>query len=239
MIPSKHWFPGSLQERAAWFQNFATQFAAVAVSLGFVAADATAVTNDNAIVQFLAGVATELDAYKDAVRQYRIIITEGDIGNPTPAFPANPAFTLPAPAVATGIFERLDNLVKRIRVAPAYTAEIGALLGITQEATAGGPGSGIPEAELKPVIKASESVGGYAFTVDVTRLGMPAYKVQIQRQGASTWQDVAFATSNPCPVTVTSTTPGQPERIYVRAQLMKNNAPVGIPSDPTYVTVNP
>ena len=39
-------------------------------------------------------------------------------------------------------------------------------------------------------------------------------------------------------VTVTPTTPGQPERIQVRAILSKNNQDVGIPSDATYVTVN-
>lgn len=214
--------------------EFATQFAGVATSLAFVAADATAVTNDNAILQFLGTTVTQLDAFRDAVRQYRIIITEGGIGVPTPAFPPNPAFTLPSPAVATGIVERLDNLVKRIRVAPAYTDETGALLGIISL-----PGPLLPEQDLKPVIKASESVSGYSFSVDVTRLGMPAYKVQIQRHGTTTWQDIAFATSNPCPVTVTPTTPGQPERLYVRAHLMKNNQTVGLPSDPTYVTVNP
>ena len=61
--------------------------------------------------------------------QYRKIITEGDIGDPTPEFPANPAFALPV-VQPTGIFERLNNLVERIRVAPNYTAETGALLGI-------------------------------------------------------------------------------------------------------------
>lgn len=89
------------------------------------------------------------------------------------------------------------------------------------------------------MIKAGLSAQDYKFTVDVTRLGMPAYKVEIQRQGGVNWTDAAFATTNPCEVTVTPTTPDQPERIYVRAQLMKNNEPVGIPSDPTYVTINP
>lgn len=234
MIPSHNWFPRTLQGRAAWFDNFAQQFNAVGLSLGFTAGEITVVLNDNAIVQFLADVATEIDAFTEAVRQYRIIITENAIGEPTPAFPANPAFVLPAPAVATGIFERLDDLVKRIRVAPAYTSEIGALLGIIPS-----PKSTKAPDELKPVIKASDSDGGYSFTVDVTRLDMPAYKVQIQRQGLAAWQDVAFATKNPCNVVVTPTTPGQPERILVRAILMKNNEQVGLPSDPTYVTINP
>lgn len=234
MIPSRAWFPQSLQERAAWFDNFKTQFASVSVNLGFTAADVTAVTDDNAAFQFLAQTAVSLDAYKEAVRQYRIILTEGNIGDPDPAFPPNPTFNPPLPGVATGIFERLDDLVKRIRVAPNYTAETGALLGIIPKK----PDS-ISPVDLKPAIKAGESVGGYKFDVNVTRLGMEAFKVQIQKNGNAAWSDAAFATNNPVEVTITPTTPGQPERILVRAILLQKNQPVGQPSDPTYVTVNP
>ena len=67
---------------------------------------------------------------------------------------------------------------------------------------------------------------------------MPGYKIQIQRNGQNTWQDVAFADSNPCEVTITPTTLGESERILVRAILIRKNEPVGEPSDPTYVTVN-
>ena len=232
MIPSKNWFPQGLEERAAWFSNFATQFQDIAVSLGFVAADSTAVMNDNLLVQNLLEVQMLLDAYKDAVRQYRIVITEGSIGEPTPAFPPPLSYGIPNPAITTGIFERLDNIVKRIRVAPAYTPEVGALLGII-------PSSPTPPAELKPVIKASDSLGDYQYEVNVTRLGMPAFKVQIQRGGSMTWEDAGFATNNPATLSITPTTPDQPERIMVRAILLKNNEPVGQPSDPTYVTVNP
>jgi len=47
MIPSSRWFPTNLADRALWYENFATQFAAVAVSLGFTANDAASVNNDN------------------------------------------------------------------------------------------------------------------------------------------------------------------------------------------------
>ena len=114
--------------------------------------------------------------------------------------------------VPRGLFERLDSIVKRARVTPAYTEEIGALLGIIPTS----PSRPLPE-DLKPAIVASASFNDYKFDVNVTRLGMTAYKVQIQRSGASTWQDVAFATNNPSQVTVTPTTPGEPERVLVRA----------------------
>ena len=145
MIPSPRWFPTSLQDRAAWYQNFQTQFAAVAVSFGFTAGDISIVDKDNQIMQFLADTIVQLEAYKKAVGQFREIITEGDIGDPTPAFPANPAFALPVEQ-PTGIFERLVDLVERIKAAPAYTNETGALLGIIASA----PDSISPE-DVKPV----------------------------------------------------------------------------------------
>ncbi len=184
-------------------------------------------------MQFLASAETQLKAYQDAVRQYRILMTEGDVGDPTVAFPALPGYGTPT-GVPRGLFERLDSIVKRARVTPAYTEEIGALLGIIPTS----PSRPLPE-DLKPAIVASASFNDYKFDVNVTRLGMTAYKVQIQRSGASTWQDVAFATNNPSQVTVTPTTPGEPERVLVRAVLLDKNQPVGIPSDPTFVTVNP
>jgi len=110
MIPSNRWFPTTLAARGAWYANFATQFERIAVSLGFTAADITEVNNDNDVMQFVGQADTEVEAYEKAVRAYRKTVTEGDVGDATPDFPANPAFALPV-VVPTGIFERLDKLV--------------------------------------------------------------------------------------------------------------------------------
>lgn len=234
MIPSRTWFPGTLQDRAAWYDNFNTQVGGIGLTLGLTAGDITELGEDNGNIQAIASNTVGLEAYSDAMRQYRIIFTEGDIGDTIPDFPASPTFSVPTPSQPTGAFERLVKLVDRIRASAAYTDEIGALLGILPAST-----PVTPVEDLKPVLKASESVQDYKFTINVTRLGMPGYKVQIQRKGASTWEDVAFATSNPCEVTVAPSNGGDSERILVRAQLIDKNSPVGIPSDPTFVTINP
>jgi hypothetical protein len=235
-IPSRTWFDTNMADRAAWYQNFATNLATVGASLGLTAAEIASVEDDNTAMQDMAAAMVALDAYVSAVRQYRITVTEGNVGDPTPAFPAAIDPT-PSELRPTGIYQRLIELVERIRAAPAYTDEIGALLGIIPSPSV--PGPNIPDVDLKPVIKVSQSVGDYKFDVNVTRLGQDSFKIQIQRSGESTWTDAAFATKNPCHVTVTPTTPGQPERILVRAILLSGNDPVGIPSDPVYVTVNP
>ena len=235
MIPNRRWFPLSLQERAAWYKNFNNQIQTIGASLGLTVAELESVAKDDANLQFLASTAVQLESYAAAVRQYRVIFTEGAIGDRTPAFPADLSFAPPDPTVAAGAFERLDRLVKRIRVAPAYTSTTGALLGIIP--TTEGQSS---EADLKPSIKASESVGGYKFSVNVTRMGMTAFKIQIARTDEQNkWSHIAFATNNPVEVTVPPLVDRQPERILVRAVLLNKNEPVGWPSDTTYVTINP
>jgi hypothetical protein len=133
IIPSRTWFPQNLAARAAWFQYFSSQFATVGASLGFTPAEIAVVQDDNTCFQDLASGFVELEAFKDAVRQYRINVTERPVGDPTPAFPAAPAIT-PSELPSTGIFQRLIELVDRIRAATAYTDEIGALLGIMPSA---------------------------------------------------------------------------------------------------------
>src|SRR5690242_2328788 len=90
MIPSRSWFASSLQERAAWFQNYADQMSAIGAGMGFTVAEIAQVQDDNACIQSLAAIAVELDAYVAAVRQYRITVTEGAVGDATPAFPTPP-----------------------------------------------------------------------------------------------------------------------------------------------------
>ncbi|HEX9961410.1 MAG TPA: hypothetical protein VGB00_10790 [Pyrinomonadaceae bacterium] len=233
MVPSKRWFPFSLAERAAWFQNFAEQFAAIAVSLGFTAADVAKVNDDNAMMQFLAGLKNTLKAIDDAVRKFRDIVTEGDIGDAPPQFPV---WELPEPpvTVVTGIFERLDRLVDKIRAADNYTDEIGALLGILPS-----KGDSIADGELKAMAKVAPAFSAYTFSVTTSKMGADGFKVQIRRAGSETWTDAAFGTSSPLAVTIQPTTPGQPEQIQARVILLRKNTPAGQPSDAVSITVNP
>jgi hypothetical protein len=232
MIPSFRWFPYGLQERAAWYQNFSTQFSAVGVSLGFTPSELTEVDEDNQVMQFLANTVVQLDAYKDAVGKYREIITEHAIGQPTPAFPANPSFNLPI-IQPTGIFQRLVELVDRIKSAPAYTDEIGALLGIIPKT----PDSISPE-DVKPKIEAFAAQSGYMFSVVVANRGKAnMWEVQIRRAGQEKWQTVKTASGKSVDVEVQPTEDGKPEQVQVRVQLLKDNQPYGMLSDMVSVTV--
>ena len=233
-IPSSAWFPQSMQERAAWLQNFMDKLTpALATSLGFSVAERSAMEDDNSDFQQLAQMQSNADTFMAAFRQFRISLTEDPVGTATPVFPAE-SFAAPPVGVPAGIFQRLIQNVDRIRASPNYTDETGASLGIK-------PATKVPEAEgtLKPAIKVSAAEFGYKFTANVVRQGQPAFKLQLQREGSSEWTDAVVSTSSSIEYTVVPTTPGQPERILVRAVLYKGTQAVGLPSDPTYVTVNP
>lgn len=234
MIPSNRWFPTSMQERAAWLQNFETNLIPVAAMLGITPADLASLNLDVEDFVHLAARMLSVENYKAAVREYRISLTEGSIGDPTPVYPTGSFDAPPNAPRPAGMFQRINELVERIRTAPAYTNEIGATLGILVQ-----PLSELTTEELKPAIKAFGPFNMYKFMLNVTRMGKPQFKVQVQRDGSTAWTDVGFGTSNPIEVTVAPTTAGQPERILVRAVLMEKNVPVGEPSDPTFVTVNP
>src|SRR5687767_15961149 len=106
-IPSDRWFPLGLQERAARFQNFMDNFTpALSLSLGFTAAERSAMEDDNTDFQSIAATQLALDSFAAAFRQFRISKTEDPVGTPTPVFPPE-NFAAPPVGVAAGIFQRL------------------------------------------------------------------------------------------------------------------------------------
>lgn len=233
MIPSNRWFPTSIAERKAFFTNFKAQFPNVSTLLGLDGFNGQ-VEHDAAVYQFLADVFTQLNAYEEAVRQYRRIITENDIGDVQPQFPAPPTFALPF-EVETGIFERLDNLRNKIFAADNYTDEIGALLKILPKSSE----SLVPEMQKPRIVNASPAQMGYLFSVIIADRGeADACDVYVLKKGG-TWQKVTTFTGKSSDVEIVPTTQGESEQIQVRVQLRKNNQNYGQPSDIVNVTINP
>ncbi len=232
MLLSSTFFPTSIAARAAWYLNFNTQFAIVAGLLG-LSGEVAQVDRDNNVMQFLSDSFNQVNAYDDAMRQYRRIITEGEIGDPTPKIPASPAFSFPD-EVDTGIFERTLNLIARVKSAADYTDEIGALLGILPSTP-----DPISSSEAKPTIRVEAAQTGYLFSVVVAnRAESDMWEAWILRKGGA-WTNAKTASGKSVDVTITPTVPGDAEQIQVRVQLRKSNQNYGQPSDVVYTTVNP
>jgi hypothetical protein len=224
MIPNQKWFPSSLQERAAWFVNFKANIQGVGLTLGMTVGEITSVGEDSDILDFLATTSVAVDAYIDGIRNYRKIISEGGIGDPTPAFPSDVSFSLPTP-IDTGLFERLDNLVKRIRVAPAYTDEIGALLGITTN----GGGPHIPIGEVPPVITASVDPGNIV-EVKFTRGASNGVYIETNIDNGG-WAFAEKAVKSPAVFDVEANPANTPRGVQIRARFLEGNNPTGDWSD--------
>ncbi len=232
MMPSKSWFPSSLQNQAAWFQNFNTQFSGVGLSLGFVAADITRVSNDNQMVQFCADQTVVVENFAKAFRAYRDTLFTGDQSGPQPAYPPLPTET-PSGPLNAGIFERLDDLVKRIRVAPNYTAEIGELLGITPSTTV----RPAPE-EMQPTLKATP-LPGSVVQVKFVRANTIGVMIEMQIDNSGTWSSAGNYFSSPAELVIPQNPQNLPRAVQVRARFLEKNGPVGLYSQVDTVSTVP
>lgn len=92
---------------------------------------------------------------------------------------------------------------------------------------------------LKPTIQAFAAATNYHFAIVVTgREGITMWDVYILRNGGS-WTKVETCSGKSADISVASVDDKSAEQIQVRVQLRKNNADIGQPSDPVYVTLNP
>ena len=233
MIPNPAYFPTSLPGRAAWFGNFAAKFALVGLALGFTQDEIDAVLADNQLIQFLLAADTQGKAVESARRQFRKVITEGNIGDPTPSWPS-PYTGEPAdPPPATGVFERLDDLVKRIRSAPNYTDETGALLGIIPVK---------PDPISPDFVKPEPSIlalPGNRVNVSFKRGEMSGIDVEVQIDNDGTWSNMGRYVKSPAEIVIPENAQNLPRAVQVRARYFQGNTVVGQFSDIDVVATTP
>lgn len=233
MVPNPAWFPTSIGARADWFANFTAQFALIAAGLGFTPAEVTAVQADNQLMQFLRNAALQMDAVIAASRQFRKVITEGNVGDPTPNWPSPFSGSPADPPPATGVFQRLDELVKRIRVAPNYTPETGALLGIIPSK----PDPIVPT-EVKPEPSISAEPGNKVI-VKFSRGQMDGLDVEVQLDNSGTWAAFGKYVKSPAELNIPENPQGLPRYVQVRSRYLQGNEPVGQYSDVDAISTTP
>jgi hypothetical protein len=235
MIPSSKWFPSSLQDRAAWYGNFYNNLAAgtptLGSTLGLSAGDITTISDDNEAMTFCAASTTYLDSFIDAFRQYRKTVTEGEIGDPSPVVPTFIPLAA-SPAAPTGIYERLDNFVKRIRVAPAYTPEIGALLAIIPTKS-----EDLVETEMKPALKPA-SMPGSVVEVQFVRGKADGVQIETKTDGSAGWNSEGKFLKSPITLNIPDGN-GMPHSVQLRARYFIGNDMVGLYSEIYTVVTTP
>lgn len=161
---------------------------------------------------------------------------QGDPNEAIGPFPVVAAGASPTPLVA-GYLERVNNLIRRFKLGPGYTHDIGVALGFEQS----DPSLPVPDpSTVKPTVEAFAAQTGYVASVVVgNRANSDQWEVQASPASAPNWQIVKTATGKSTDYTFTPTTPGQPQQFPIRIQLKRNNQDYGQLSDIVTVTVNP
>lgn len=232
-IIKRVWMPSKLDTLAPWYVNFALKFAQYAPQLGLTA-DVMLVNEDNLMIQWLADADEVAKANLDGFRKFRDESLYAEKNSDEPTAPATGLPTAPE-KLTWAIVQRLVNLVERIELAPGYTPDIGAQLGIIPPET-----SNISPSDVKPTVQVFAAQSDYQFSVVVAnRADANMFEVEIRRAGQENWTVAKTASGKSIDVTIEPTIAGKPEQIQVRVQLKKNNADYGQPSNAVYVTVNP
>jgi len=232
--PDLRFVPSDWAGQVDWFQNWDKQMTEVGLTLGYTAAELVRIHDDYLMLQFLRDAMVKVEAFKDGHTQFRRIMSRGTVGEPTPALPANLTLTLPVTTdpVPPGIWQRNNEDIRRVREAPAYTDETGALLGILpiqQE--------GPTEENTQVSLKVSTDLN-YHVKIAGKMLGFDALRIDYQRNGTTTWPLAAYITRLPFEFQITPATPGQPESGRIRGVYIKDNEEFGQFSPEYPITVS-
>ena len=156
--------------------NISTYQAAV----GATAGDITFVSNALANLDALRDYAEAVDAFKKGVFQMKQTAFNGDVNEVIGPFPVVAAGASPTPLDA-GYLERVNTLIKRFKLGPGYTHDIGVALGFEQS----DPSLPTPDAStVKPTVEAFAAQTGYVASVVVGN-----------RANSDQWEVQASATS--------------------------------------------
>lgn len=200
---------------------------------GADADDVTSVGNDTANMEFMVELAPIADEFKTSVFGVKRKLIRGDIGEPLGTIMAAPA-TVPPFAFVAGIEKRSRERDQRFKRSKTMTE--AALLGLDLVDT---PDS-ISPGSVKPTVECFPAQTGYTFSVVIANRGdSDSADVIIRRAGSETLSVAKTFTGKSVDVTVSPTTPGQPEKLQVTIQLKKKNENYGQVSDAVSVTVNP
>lgn len=229
-MPASDYLPKSDNDRIVWYNNFTAKFASYAGTLGFVAADVTAVNTDSATFAYLVNAAQQYkDEYAERIA-YKKIMADGKLGVATPAAPIAPTIAPPTPIAPPAIIARTRVLVARIKTSPGYSAAIGRDLGVI--------GTGEPAPIIiKPSITVTSPMGVNVATVKFAKGRFDGVSLEWNRGVGGAFVVVAIALTSPFEHNFGFTTNGVPEVLTYRARFVKGNVTVGDYSDVVSVLV--
>jgi hypothetical protein len=144
------YLPAPDGDRVIWMNNFTAKIGTYAASVGITAAEVTAVQKDAAMYQYIVNLQEVYKQTLQNVINYKRLLKKANAQQHLSAvLPALPALaTAPAP-VPEGVFDRISNLVKRIKASVNYTDSMGSDLGIISPVVSIDPSSMQPDLQVK------------------------------------------------------------------------------------------
>jgi len=225
------------QSEARFLQHLQTQAANIEQyrnEVGASGEDIERIRNDAAVFESLIETCNLADDFKTTAMGIKRQFFSTKTDPPAGAFMAAPDTTTPFPVIAGAVKasrERDQRFLRSTTITEAARIAID-LVGETPQP--------LNPDLIQPTLELHAAVSGYEFAAVVGgREDSAMYELHGQRTGSTDWIMLKSGTGKSVNVTVTPTTPGQPEQILVRVQLFKGNAKYGVPSNPVFVTVNP
>ena len=185
----QRYFPETMAERPAWFENFATQLTPANVTLGLDAGAVTDIIADARYCRYVCGVwLTAVREFGPAATAALEILFSGS-GATDMVLPAFTAPALPAgvTAVPPGALDRIFAFVQTIKSCAKYTEAIGLQLGIVgQEDATEHP---LPEFSLK--VERGGSGSCECVKVTFKKYGRQGVVIH-SRRGGGAWEMLAI-----------------------------------------------
>lgn len=173
------------------------------------------------------------NSYEKAMTAYRRTTLEGDISTPGVELPLPPTYPVTPPTTDPGVFERLDQYVKRIRVSPSYSEEDGAALGIIPTTA-----PSIAPNDLKPD-PSLKALPGNIVEVTFVRGKTDGIDIQMMLDKSTTWENAGRYKMSPISLQIPPGPDNLPRSVQIRARFVINDITVGQYSDTDTVTTIP
>jgi hypothetical protein len=232
VMATSDYLPKADNDLLTWFNSFQLKFATYGPTLGFTAADVTAIGDDYKMLAYIVQAAELIRNESQARTSYKNVVRDGPLGTVQPTPPSVPTLTPPATIVAPGIIPRVRALVQRLKTHPSYTDSIGTDLGVI--ATAAAPST----TPAKPSATATAEPGS-SVRIDWTKGGFDGVLVEGQRGDETVWTSLGTDLQSPYNDTRAPLHPGAPEVRRYRLRYLKSDDPTGDYSDTMTVTTTP
>ena len=225
-MAKQYYLPGSDVQKVLWLNNFAAKLQQEAETLGVSKAELESVTNDSLVFAYIIDCLESVKKYSLQMTSFKNLVRYDVSNQQTAVIPQPPIFPQMPAYSKTGIFNRVRELVQKIKISKNYTENIGKNLGIIGETY------NIDYSKLKPNINVSINANN---VVIKWRKGQTeALNVYVKRGDADY---ILVGTSIKPPFVDKTKLPDVPTNWIYRAIYVNNTVEVGRYSDEENILV--